>query len=108
MSSLVITVDDGSFEQEVVQSALPVLLEFWATWCGPCKMVAPILEDIASLYQGRLKVVKIDIDHNEKTTAKYAVRSVPTMILFKKGEIVDTKLGAMAQSQLVSFIDSHL
>lgn len=101
-------VDDGSFEQEVVQSELPVLLEFWATWCGPCKMVAPVLEEIASLYQGRLKVAKIDIDQNEKTTAKYAIRSVPTMILFKKGEIVDTKLGAMAQSQLTTFVDAHL
>lgn len=108
MSSLVVAVDDGSFEQEVVQSELPVLLEFWATWCGPCKMVAPVLEDIASLYQGRLKVAKVDIDQNEKTTAKYAVRSVPTMILFKKGEIVDTKLGAMAQSQLAAFVDAHL
>lgn len=108
MSSFVIAVDDGSFEQEVVQSELPVLLEFWATWCGPCKMVAPVLEEIASLYQGRLKVAKIDIDQNDKTTAKYAIRSVPTMILFKKGEIVDTKLGAMAQSQLATFVDAHL
>lgn len=108
MSDLVLEVTDKTFEQVVIKSEQLVLLEFWATWCGPCKMIAPVLEEIAALYKDRLTVAKIDIDQNEQTTTKYAIRSVPTLILFKNGEMVETKLGAMAQTQLTGWIDTYL
>lgn len=108
MSDLILHTTDSTFEKDVLQAEGPVLLDFWATWCGPCKAIAPILDEIAETYQGRLKVVKLDIDENEQTPAKYAVRGVPTLMMFKNGEVVATKIGALAKGQLVAFIDSNL
>lgn len=108
MSDLIVHVTDASFEQDVLKADGPVLLDFWATWCQPCKMIAPIIDEVANTYQGRLKVVKLDIDENEQTPAKYAVRGVPTLMLFKNGEVIATKVGALAKGQLTAFIDSNL
>lgn len=101
-------VTDGNFEAEVERSPVPVLVDYWAEWCGPCKMVAPILDDIARDYAGRLKVVKLNIDDNQQTPARFGIRGIPTLMLFKNGNIEATKVGAMSKSQLTSFIDSNL
>ncbi len=108
MSQYTLAVTDESFEVDVLKSEAPVLVDFWAQWCGPCKMIAPTLEDIAKTYEGRLKVVKIDIDQNNETPAKYGVRGIPTLILFTKGAIQATKVGALTRSQLVDFLEEHL
>ncbi|MDR2788977.1 MAG: thioredoxin TrxA [Candidatus Accumulibacter sp.] len=108
MSEYIRYVTDDTFAAEVLQSLQPVLVDFWAGWCGPCKMVAPILEEIADQYAGRLKVAKLDIDDNPATPASFAVRSIPTLMLFKNGNIEATKIGALSKSQLIAFIDSHL
>ena len=108
MSEHIHHVSDATFEQEVLQSKTPVLLAFWAEWCGPCKMIAPILDEIAKEYAGKLKVCKLDIDQNPETPAKYGVRGIPTLMLFKNGNVEATRVGAMAKSQLVAFIDSNL
>lgn len=108
MSANIIAVTDDSFENEVLNSKLPVLIDFWAEWCGPCKMIAPILDDIAGLYQDKLKVAKINIDDNSATPQKYGVRGIPTLMLFKNGELESTKVGAISKSQLTAFLDSHL
>ncbi len=101
-------VTDASFDSEVLQSTTPVLVDYWAEWCGPCKMIAPILEDVSKEYSGKLKVAKLNIDENQETPAKYGIRGIPTLMLFKNGNIEATKVGALSKSQLTAFIDSNL
>jgi thioredoxin 1 len=101
-------VTDGTFETEVLQSTVPVLVDFWAEWCGPCKMIAPILDEVAGEYGDRLKVAKLNIDENQATPQKYGIRGIPTLMLFKNGNIEATKVGALSKSHLAAFIDSHI
>lgn len=108
MSELIKSVSDASFEGDVMKSDLPVLVDFWAEWCGPCKMVAPILEEIAKEYAGRLTIAKLNVDENTSVPAKHGIRGIPTLILFKNGAVVAQKVGAAAKSQLTAWIDSHL
>ena len=108
MSEHIHYVTDDSFAADVLQSQQPVLVDYWAEWCGPCKMIAPILDEIAEEYAGRLKVAKLNIDDNQETPASYGVRGIPTLMLFKNGNIEATKVGALSKSQLAAFIDSHL
>jgi thioredoxin 1 len=108
MSEHIHYVTDDTFAAEVLQSQEPVLVDYWAEWCGPCKMIAPILDDIATEYAGRLKVAKLNIDDNQTTPTSYGVRGIPTLMLFKNGAVEATKVGALSKSQLSAFIDSHL
>ncbi|SRR5574343_421833 len=108
MSSSVLHVTDASFEADVLQSQLPVLLDYWAEWCGPCKMIAPILDEVAAEYAGKLVVAKINIDANQDTPSRFGIRGIPTLMLFKEGDVQATKVGALSKSQLTAFIDSHL
>ena len=108
MSQHIHSVSDGTFEAEVLQSNVPVLVDYWAEWCGPCKMIAPILDEVAKEYGSRLKVTKLNIDENQATPPKYGIRGNPTLMLFKNGIIEATKVGALSKSQLTAFIDSHL
>ena len=108
MNENIINVTDSTFYNEVIKSELPVLLDYWAEWCGPCKMIAPILDDIANEYVGKIKVAKINIDDNPNTPAKFGVRGIPTLIIFKSGSIEATKVGALSKSQLSAFIDSTI
>lgn len=108
MSDAILTLTEGSFEQDVLQNDKPVLVDFWATWCGPCKAIAPILEETAQEYDGKLVVGKVDVDENPELAVKYGVRGIPTLILFKGGHVEATKVGGMSKSQLSAFIDSHL
>jgi thioredoxin 1 len=108
MSQHIHYVTDENFEIEVLQSATPVLVDYWAEWCGPCKMIAPLLDEIASEYGERLKVAKLNIDENQLTPPKYGIRGIPTLMLFKNGNIEATKVGALSKSQLTAFIDSHI
>lgn len=101
-------VSDADFEAEVLKATGPVVVDFWAEWCGPCKMIAPILDEIANEYAGKLKVAKLNIDDNQKTPANYGIRGIPTLMLFKNGNIEATKVGALSKSQLTAFIDSNL
>ena len=100
-----ITITDDTFENEVLQSETPVVVDFWATWCGPCKMIAPILEEIASEYDGKIKITKLDVDSNNQTAGKYNIMSIPSLLFFKNGEVVDQVVGAIPKSQLVQRID---
>ena len=101
-------ISDDSFEQEVLKSDLPVLVDYWAEWCGPCKMIAPILDEVARDYGERVKVVKVNVDENQSVPAKFGIRGIPTLMLFRNGAVVDTKVGALSKSQLTLFLDSHL
>lgn len=108
-NSSIVTLSDASFEKEVLQVGLPpVLVDFWAEWCGPCKMITPILEELAPEYLGKVKVAKLNVDENTSTPAKYGVRGIPTLILFKDGKALETKVGALSKSQLKEFLDKHL
>ena len=100
MSNDIVYVSDASFDSEVLQSATPVLVDYWAEWCGPCKMIAPVLEELAESYNGKLKVAKMDVDANQEIPAKHNIRGIPTLMLFKGGQVVATKVGAMNKSQL--------
>ncbi|HUP91271.1 MAG TPA: thioredoxin TrxA [Solimonas sp.] len=108
MSQNISHVTDASFEQDVLKSAEPVLVDFWAEWCGPCRMIAPILEQIAGETQGRLKIAKLNVDENPATPPKYGIRGIPTLILFKNGQIAGTQVGAVHKAQLTAFITPHL
>jgi len=101
-------VTDETFEADVLNSESPVLVDFWADWCGPCKMIAPILDEISDEYDGRIKVAKLNIDENPNTPPKYGIRGIPTLMLFKNGNVEATKVGAVSKSQLTAFIDSNL
>ncbi len=108
MSEKIIHITDDTFEKEVLQSQTPVLVDYWAEWCGPCKMIAPALDQIASEYAGRLKVAKLNIDENQATPPKYGIRGIPTLMLFKNGNLEATKVGALSKTQLAAFIDSNI
>lgn len=108
MSDKIVYVTDDTFENEVLGADGPVLVDYWADWCGPCKMIAPVLDEIADEYAGRLKVAKLNIDENPNTPPKYGIRGIPTLMLFKGGNVEATKVGAVSKSQLTAFIDSNL
>jgi thioredoxin 1 len=108
MSEHIHYVTDATFEAEVLQAQQPVLVDYWAEWCGPCKMIAPILDEIAAEYAGKLKVAKVNIDENQATPAKFGIRGIPTLMIFKNGNVEATKVGALSKSQLAAFIDSTL
>jgi thioredoxin 1 len=108
MSTKIKHISQDSFDTEVLQSDLPVLVDYWAEWCGPCKMIAPALDESAETYAGRLGVAKVNVDENQSLAARYHVRGIPTLMLFKRGEVVATKIGAVSKAQLAAFIDANL
>lgn len=108
MTGAVVYVTDTSFGEEILKSDVSVLVDYWADWCGPCKMIAPILEEIAQEYEGKIKVAKLNIDENPETPPKYGIRGIPTLMLFKDGNVEATKVGALSKSQLTAFIDSNI
>lgn len=99
---------DSSFETEVLQSDQPVLIDFWATWCGPCRMVAPVIDELANEYDGKAKICKLDVDNNQGTAQKYGIRSIPTLLIIKNGEVVDSVLGAVPKQQIVDKLEAHV
>ena len=108
MAEHIIHISDESFEEEVLQSERPVLIDYWAEWCGPCKTIAPVLDEIATEYSDRLKVVKLNIDDNPQTPPKYGIRGIPTLMVFKNGQVEATKVGAVSKAQLTAFLDDSL
>jgi len=108
VSDKIVYLTDDSFQKEVLESSEPVLVDYWAEWCGPCKMIAPILNEIADEYDGRIKVAKLNIDDNPQTPPKYGIRGIPTLMLFKNGNVEATKVGALSKSQLTAFIDTNI
>tara|TARA_B110000037_G_C17096558_1_gene496217 strand:- start:374 stop:700 length:327 start_codon:yes stop_codon:yes gene_type:complete len=108
MSNSISHLTDETFEEEVIHSKIPILVDYWAEWCGPCKMIAPILDSLTDEYAGKLKISKLNIDENQKTPQKYGVRGIPTLMIFKNGNVEATKVGALSKSQLTAFIDSNL
>ena len=108
MSDKIVHITDASFEQDVIKSDTPVMVDFWAEWCGPCKMIAPVLDELADDYAGRLKICKLNVDSNTQTAPKFGIRGIPTLIIFKNGAVAGTKVGALSKSQLAAFIDTMI
>jgi thioredoxin 1 len=108
MSEHILQVSDDSFEADVLKAEAPVLVDFWAEWCGPCKMIAPILDDVATEYAGKVTVAKVNIDQNPNTPPKFGIRGIPTLLLFKNGQVAATKVGALSKTQLKQFLDSNI
>ena len=107
-SDLIKHISDSSFEADVLKSDKPVLVDYWADWCGPCKMIAPILDEVSATYQGKLQIAKMNVDENRDIPAKFGIRGIPTLMLFKGGQLAATKVGALSKSQLTAFIDQQL
>jgi thioredoxin 1 len=108
VSDQIVYTSDANFDNDVLKSSVPVLVDYWAEWCGPCKMIAPILDEIAGDYQGKLKIAKVNVDENQQVTQKYGIRSIPTLMIFKDGNVQAQKVGAMSKSQLAAFIETNL
>ncbi|MEY2840671.1 MAG: hypothetical protein RJB60_2970 [Pseudomonadota bacterium] len=107
-NELIKHVSDASFDADVLQSGQPVLVDYWAEWCGPCKMIAPILDEVATAYNGKLTVAKMNVDQNREVPAKFGIRGIPTLMVFKSGQLAATKVGALSKAQLTAFIDANL
>ncbi|MEP6739347.1 MAG: thioredoxin TrxA [Caldimonas sp.] len=107
-SDLITHTSDASFNADVIEAGTPVLVDYWAEWCGPCKMIAPILDEVSKDYDGKLRIAKMNVDENRDVPAKYGIRGIPTLMLFKDGQLAATKVGALSKAQLTAFLDGHL